>query len=754
MDMIKISKIENVRMLDRFNEKKHSVGSLFLTTTHLIFNDPERRRETWLLHMHIQSMEKQALTTSGCPLVVRSKNFLSVTFLIPAERQCHDIYQSLLQLSQSVHVHQLYCFHYTACSEDLPKTFGWDFFSLEEEFQRQGVPNKQWIKSDINSNYQICNTYSALLWVPAGASEQQLIECSRFRSKGRLPVLTYYHKVNGAAISRCSQPLSGFSGKRSPEDEQVFDCILKANTNPNSHFLYIVDTRPKVNAFAQRMAGKGFESAVFYEKAKFQFFGIENIHVMRASLQKLLEAAEMRTPNHGAFLAMLESSGWLKHIRAVLETAYFVARQIDYGISVVVHCSDGWDRTAQTCALASLLLDPFYRTFKGFQVLIEKDWLSFGHKFMDRCGFIQGDPKEVAPIFTQFVEGAWQLTQQFPSSFEFNERFLITLHDHVYSAQFGTYIGNCERDRRDLNVAQTTYSLWGYLANNADAYRNPLYQPELDGGGLLEPCLNPQAIRYWRGMYNRFELGVHPREQTGDLLAALKDHSTSMRDHADYLRQQIDALKLELGNSRLGSYDLTLEKSTENAQSVKATQEETSYKAAAGNDGKEIDNKNQEEIISYANLSHPLAVLDEHSNTAYCNNVNNLNDCDSSSGWRSSSGVMVGSNTEPRVPAIETAERQQRHCQQEQQEQHQQRIGSIALEWASLRKSVNCSCTLPVDSALRKFHCWSCGGVFCGRCLDRQLALPGHLSGRSVTVCRCCFKSLTKSNSMEYDNNT
>lgn len=135
------------------------------------------------------------------------------------------------------------------------------------------------------------------------------------------------------------------------------------------------------------------------------------------------------------------------------------------------------------------------------------------------------------------MEGAWQLTQQFPSSFEFNERFLITLHDHVYSAQFGTYIGNCERDRRDLNVAQTTYSLWGYLANNADAYRNPLYQPELDGGGLLEPCLNPQAIRYWRGMYNRFELGVHPREQTGDLLAALKDHSTSMRDHADYLRQ-------------------------------------------------------------------------------------------------------------------------------------------------------------------------------------------------------------------------
>ena len=38
------------------------------------------------------------------------------------------------------------------------------------------------------------------------------------------------------------------------------------------------------------------------------------------------------------------------------------------GISVLVHCSDGWDRTAQTCSLASLILDPYYRTISGFQV--------------------------------------------------------------------------------------------------------------------------------------------------------------------------------------------------------------------------------------------------------------------------------------------------------------------------------------------------------------------------------------------------
>ncbi len=42
------------------------------------------------------------------------------------------------------------------------------------------------------------------------------------------------------------------------------------------------------------------------------------------------------------------------------------------GVSVLVHCSDGWDRTAQTCALISLLIDPYYRTLHGFMVLLAK----------------------------------------------------------------------------------------------------------------------------------------------------------------------------------------------------------------------------------------------------------------------------------------------------------------------------------------------------------------------------------------------
>ena len=57
------------------------------------------------------------------------------------------------------------------------------------------------------------------------------------------------------------------------------------------------------------------------------------------------------------------------------------------------------------------------------------------HEFCFRCGFLRSDGKEVSPVFTQFLDSVWQLQQQFPFAFQFNERFLLTIHDHVHSCQ-------------------------------------------------------------------------------------------------------------------------------------------------------------------------------------------------------------------------------------------------------------------------------------------------------------------------------
>ena len=56
-------------------------------------------------------------------------------------------------------------------------------------------------------------------------------------------------------------------------------------------------------------------------------------------------------------------------LQLVLGGAVRVAEVIEkHKSSVVVHCTDGWDRTAQLAALAMLMLDPYYRTIRGFEV--------------------------------------------------------------------------------------------------------------------------------------------------------------------------------------------------------------------------------------------------------------------------------------------------------------------------------------------------------------------------------------------------
>ncbi|KAJ8015140.1 hypothetical protein DPEC_G00023060 [Dallia pectoralis] len=384
MEHIRLPKVENVRLIDTISSRRASVGTLYLTATHTIFvdKDVEILSETWVLHSLVSSVDKQASTTTGCPLLVRCKNFQVLQFIIPLERDCHDVHVSLLRLSRPEQYEELYCFSYDANSDREEREKAWDFLNLKSEYSRMGLPNRLWRLSPINHHYKVSDTYPADLYVPKSATPQVIVGSSKFRSRGRLPTLSYYYRENHAAICRSSQPLSGFSA-RCLEDEKMLEAIVRSN--PQSDFMYVVDTRPKLNAMANRAAGKGYENEDNYSNIKFHFVGIENIHVMRSSLHKMLQASEAQFPSMSYFLGGLESSGWLKHIKAILDAGVFIAKAIaEEGISVLVHCSDGWDRTAQVCSVASVLLDPYYRTVKGLMVLIERDWISFGHKFSHR----------------------------------------------------------------------------------------------------------------------------------------------------------------------------------------------------------------------------------------------------------------------------------------------------------------------------------------------------------------------------------
>eukprot|EP00117_Sycon_ciliatum_P039260 scpid43474/ scgid29046/ Myotubularin-related protein 2 len=390
---------------------------------------------------------------------------------------------------------------------------GWGIFSMIKELRRIGVPNEGWRLSSINEEYQFCPTYPAVLTVPAAVTDVQLEAVASFRSRARIPVLSWLHPENHSSLTRGSQPLVGKLGKHSRDDEAYLEEISKSN--PNSQKLVIMDARPKLNAIANKAMGGGYEDEEHYTHMELLFLDIGNIHVMRESLRKLREMC-FPTIDDAHWMSNLENTHWLDHVKLVLAAANRVVDLMDRcRVSVVVHCSDGWDRTSQVCSLAMMLMDPYYRTIRGFAVLVEKEWLAFGHKFQQRVG--QGDKhcadEQRAPIFVQFIDAVWQVTRQFPCAFEFNEAFLLAILDHLYSCLFGTFLCNTERERKAVKDA--TKSLWAFIAEHRDEFVNPLFSEYLHNH-VLCPIVSIRRLQLWVAYYARWNPRMRPQENERD----------------------------------------------------------------------------------------------------------------------------------------------------------------------------------------------------------------------------------------------
>ena len=234
---------------------------------------------------------------------------------------------------------------------------------------------------------------------------------------------------------------------------------------------------------------------------------------------------------------------------------------------MLIHCSgaaapgsaadptDGWDRTSQLSALAQLCLDPFYRTIFGFAVLVEKEFLAFGHKFGDRAGhtcadrtqfaiapgddetpqaallatvqrglaFRSSEYKETSPVFHQFLDCVYQMVRQFPARFEFDERLLRELHRALYACEHGSFLFNSARERHEARATARTTSVWTEIVSPAGraAYASPTFDASLDEArplgdmGVIMP--DAQRVAFWPELLRRTEAelnsGLDPDEE-------------------------------------------------------------------------------------------------------------------------------------------------------------------------------------------------------------------------------------------------
>ncbi|KYQ92289.1 hypothetical protein DLAC_06773 [Tieghemostelium lacteum] len=442
------------------------------------------------------------------------KNFRRIDFfIIPRElypNTSADIYQNgdftspLISKLRNSAFHEnffAYKFRFTppVSANGVGSTDGWRQYDLFREFMRQGIlsssGNCNWRFSEFNIEYYN-PTYPTLIIVPNDFSDEDVATCMSFRSKGRIPALSWISK-DGVPLARSSQPMVGITRQKSSVDERLVNAIRQAC--PTNKSLYLLDARPKASAIANFSKGMGYE--LNYD-CNIEFLGIANIHSMRESYNKL--EAFCQSNNDDNWLQGFEQTKWWEYLRILLTGVSRTVQMINSGHPVLLHCSDGWDRTSQLASLAMILLDPYYRTIEGFQVLIEKEWLSFGHNFQHRVK--HGDrnyysDSQRSPIFQQFIDCVFQLLNQYPEYFEFNDDYLIAILDNLYSCQFGTFLCNSEKERQQIRTK--TVSLWTYLNTIKHHFHNVFYQPDKSlPFNILD--WKSEHIVLWKNYYQRY----------------------------------------------------------------------------------------------------------------------------------------------------------------------------------------------------------------------------------------------------------
>ncbi|RWS28784.1 myotubularin-related protein 13-like protein [Leptotrombidium deliense] len=193
-----------------------------------------------------------------------------------------------------------------------------------------------------------------------------------------------------------------------------------------------------------------------YPNCEFIPLDIHEVKQTKQSFKKLLRACcpsatAASDPDQG-FYRQIESSDWLNQLQTIMQVSSAIIDLIDYqGSSVMLFLEDGTDLVPQIVSVAEICLDPYYRTFEGFRVLIEKEWLAFGHRFTHRSNHTAATlTSGFAPIFLQFLDIVHQIMHQFPLSFEFNQYYLKCVAYHYVSCRFRTFLLDCEFEREEF----------------------------------------------------------------------------------------------------------------------------------------------------------------------------------------------------------------------------------------------------------------------------------------------------------------
>ncbi|XP_061816685.1 myotubularin-related protein 5 isoform X2 [Nerophis lumbriciformis] len=289
------------------------------------------------------------------------------------------------------------------------------------------------------------------------------------------------------------------AGKESPQPNGGLSEALFLRQH--KAYLYIIGDK------AQLKGGKQ-DSFQHWEAVPIEVCDVRQV---KNSFKKLMKACVPSSSWDTSFnfLRCLEESEWMSLLHRVLQVSVLVVELLDTGSSVMVSLEDGWDVTTQVVSLVQLLSDPYYRTFDGFRLLVEKEWLSFGHRFSHRGAQTLGSQSSgFTPVFLQFLDCVHQIHLQFPMEFEFSQYYLKFLAYHYVSNRFRTFLLDSDYERIELGVLyeekgerkspQVCKSVWDYidrLNKKTPVFFNYMFSPEDEE--VLRPYTFISNLKVW-----------------------------------------------------------------------------------------------------------------------------------------------------------------------------------------------------------------------------------------------------------------
>lgn len=93
-----------------------------------------------------------------------------------------------------------------------------------------------------NSDWTTIDTYPSHIVLPLHFTRDEIHLVASYRSKNRLPVVTYRHKTTQTSITRSAQPLVGLTRQASGIDPTLLDYYRKSGAFNECRYLPIINS--------------------------------------------------------------------------------------------------------------------------------------------------------------------------------------------------------------------------------------------------------------------------------------------------------------------------------------------------------------------------------------------------------------------------------------------------------------------------------------------------------------------------------